>query len=112
MLFRSFPTANLKPLDEKKLIPANGVYLVRCIIKGREAFGLTNIGVRPTFETERFTSIETHVLDWNEDIYNEEMKLSFLLRLREEKKFSSLDALQQAIHDDVQQAREAISHFD
>ena len=107
-----FPTANLKPLDKNKIIPANGVYLVRCSVKGRLAYGVTNIGVRPTFVTDQRTTIETHLLDWNEDIYNEEMKLSFLMRIREEKKFSSLEALQQAIHEDLQQARDAISQFD
>jgi riboflavin kinase/FMN adenylyltransferase len=107
-----FPTANLKPFDDNKIIPSNGVYLVRCVVKGKRSYGVTNIGVRPTFVTDQRTTIETHLLDWSEDIYNEEMKLSFLMRLREEKKFSSLEVLQKAIHEDIQQAREAISQFD
>jgi riboflavin kinase/FMN adenylyltransferase len=97
-----FPTANVKP-DRPLGLPV-GVYACRLAI-GREQYqAVVNVGFRPTFgETE--LAIEAHVLDFSGDIYNERVILTFLLRLREERKFPSVEALRQQIAQDVAAAR-------
>lgn len=101
-----FPTANLFVEDSYKLIPANGVYVVRVMLKQHEGsyFGLLSIGTRPTFnKSER--RVEVHILDFNESIYGETMTIEFLHFIRADKKFSSATALIEAMHADEQQAR-------
>jgi riboflavin kinase/FMN adenylyltransferase len=90
--FLSFPTANMKISNSKKLIPKEGVYTVDCIIKDKNYRGMANIGYKPTFGSNE-KSIEVHIFDFNQDIYNKKIKLSFLKRLRNEKKFSNLQEL-------------------
>lgn len=95
-----FPTANLKLYDPLKLIPGNGVYAVKVALGKRRFKGICNIGVRPTVSNGNYISIETHILDFNEDIYGLDLKLEFAGRLRDEKKFSSLDVLKLQLEKD------------
>ena len=99
-----FPTANLKIEEDYKLIPKNGVYLVQSIISGKEVFGLTNIGTNPTVGGTHKT-IETYFLDYKNDLYDKDIRLNFIRRIREEKTFESKDALKHAIKDDELFAR-------
>jgi riboflavin kinase/FMN adenylyltransferase len=101
-----FPTANLIP-DEARSCPGHGVYA--CIAQGPGVDGLpaaVNIGVRPTFQTGRGELIEAYVLDFDGDLYGEVLKLSFLERLRGERRFDSAGALVEQMHRDVQRTRE------
>lgn len=82
-----YPTANIKPISEKKLIPAEGVYFVSAIINEKSYFGMMNIGIRPTFNTEHKKVIEVHLFDFNKEVYGKEIKILFHNRLRSEKKF-------------------------
>lgn len=97
-----FPTANLEEI--KEVVPANGVYATRAIVGGKEYPGLTNIGANPTFNGKRRT-IETFLLDCSGDLYGEEMRLVFIDRLREERKFDSPASLVQQIRNDIEKAR-------
>ena len=88
-----FPTANLKLYDPLKLIPGNGVYAVDVSLGRRRFKGICNIGVRPTVSNAAHISIETHILDFDEDIYGLDLGLEFAGRIRDEIKFSSLSEL-------------------
>ena len=101
----AFPTANLKIKEDYKLIPKNGVYLVRSVIAKKEVFGLTNIGTNPTFGGIH-KSIETHFLDYKNDLYNKNIRINFIKKIREEKIFDSKEALKIAIKEDEIFARD------
>jgi riboflavin kinase/FMN adenylyltransferase len=98
------PTVNLARYDE--LVPGNGVYITRMSIKGECFDAVTNIGVRPTFGPDSF-AIESHLLNFHpiELLAHSELELSFLKRIRDEKKFESVDALREQISKDVHHAR-------
>ncbi len=93
-----FPTANLK-INSEKIIPKNGVYIVETCINNQIYKGLLNIGTRPTIDGNTQT-IETHLIDFNKDIYDEKITLYIKKRLRDEIKFSSITELQQQIEID------------
>lgn len=118
-----FPTANLPP-DPHKLLPANGVYVVRVTVKdaqdtpddwesdlhnGSSVYnGVANIGVRPTFNgKERL--VEVHLLDVDLDLYDKYLTIDFIARLRSEQRFPGLEALKAQIASDVQQARQILA---
>ena len=88
-----FPTANMQLYEPLKLIPRNGVYFVKVETVGRTLYGMCNIGCRPTVGQGNARTIETHILDFDEDIYGLDLKLTFIARIREERRFESLDAL-------------------
>lgn len=88
-----FPTANLLPSCDDKLVPAEGVYAVYAYINGTRYPAMLNIGHRPTVNNGSDRSIEAHIIDFHEDIYNKQMRIEFITRLRKEKKFDSLDEL-------------------
>ncbi|MCP4681984.1 MAG: bifunctional riboflavin kinase/FAD synthetase, partial [Desulfobacterales bacterium] len=98
-----FPTANLKLVDE--LTPKVGVYAVRALIDDRIYDGLTNIGYNPTFGNHTF-SVETHILDFSDDLLGKTIKVNFLYRLRDEKTFESIEDLAAQIGRDISRARE------
>ncbi len=100
-----YPTINLEP--ENELTPADGVYVTRIYIHsfGRTFDGVTNIGRRPTVYEDYATTIETHILDFSADVYGERVRLFFFDRLREERKFPSVQALNEQIGRDVEAAR-------
>ncbi len=88
-----FPTANVTVLDPGKLIPGQGVYLVGVSRSGSDAFGMMNIGSRPTVTDGSVRTIEVHIFDLTEDIYGEELDLRVLRRLRDEQKFATKEEL-------------------
>ena len=89
-----FPTANIHMKETYKLIPKDGVYVVSCEIDGNNHYGMMNIGVNPTTDTNnQQQKIEVHLFDFNDDIYEKSITVSFLKRIREEQKFESVDAL-------------------
>ncbi len=89
-----FPTANIKPSSEHKLVPSNGVYAVEVKFENKVLKGMLNIGSNPTVnEDPSLRSIEVNILDFNEDLYGRNITVVFRKRLRDEKKFKSLDEL-------------------
>ena len=88
-----FPTANMQLFEPRKMVPADGVYYVAVETLGRRLDGMCNIGVRPTVGAASGRTIETHVFDFDESIYGLDFRVSFLRRIRDERKFSSLDEL-------------------
>ena len=88
-----FPTANIDVDHKEKIIPAHGVYVVMVDVEGRKYSGMMNIGIRPTFHKTEQRVLEIHLLDCNDDLYNKQMTIHFVKRLRAEKKFESVDAL-------------------
>lgn len=101
-----FPTANIAP--KHSIIPADGVYAVRFFVREKFYDGIANVGMRPTFDEKRLT-IEVHILDFDEDIYGEEISLYFLGRIREERKFKSPDDLVRQIASDIRTARKMLA---
>lgn len=99
-----FPTANIDVFDKDKLIPANGVYLTKVYLEDAVKFGIMNIGVRPTFENELGIVLEVHLIDFSKFIYGENLKVEFLLRIRDEKKFESKEDLIYQINEDKNEA--------
>lgn len=95
-----FPTANMQLYEPLKLIPGNGVYFVKVQTLGKDYFGMCNIGCRPTVGAGNARTIETNILDFDEDIYGLDMKISFVSRIREEVKFDSLDDLRVQLEKD------------
>src|SRR5215510_7155867 len=94
-----FPTANM--VTENELIPPHGVYATTMTIDGVVHAGVTNVGIRPTFnETE--PTVETHLLRYSGDLYGRRVRLSFVQRLRDERRFESVDALRAQIEADRQ----------
>jgi riboflavin kinase / FMN adenylyltransferase len=98
-----FPTANLHP--QNRVIPRNGVYVTATLIDGQWRRSVTNIGTRPTFGSDNESSVETFVMNWSGDLYGDVVRVRFLSRLREEKKFSSVDELKSQIERDVSRAQ-------
>jgi riboflavin kinase / FMN adenylyltransferase len=94
-----YPTANLKPNSDHKLIPGQGVYASLVSIKGLIYKGMTNIGYRPTIDAEHLT-IEVNIFDFNQDIYGQVITLSFVERIRNERRFASLGELQLQLAND------------
>jgi riboflavin kinase / FMN adenylyltransferase len=97
-----FPTANLHA--HNRVVPRNGVYVTGTLIDGQWRRSVTNIGVRPTFDAGE-PSIETFVMDWAGDLYGDVVRVRFLRRLRDERKFESLAALKSQIERDVSSAQ-------
>ena len=94
-----FPTANIKVAEDYKLIPKDGVYVVKASIKNYAVLGMMNIGTNPTVKGSQH-SIEVHLFDFDSDIYDETIKIEFLERLRDEHKFESLELLKQQLNKD------------
>lgn len=101
-----FSTANINLQDE--LCPKTGVYAVTVECLGKKYIGVANIGYSPTFEDQVFTA-EVHILDFNENIYGQTIRVNFIQRLRDERKFSDISELSEQIKKDVDQTREILS---
>jgi riboflavin kinase / FMN adenylyltransferase len=97
-----FPTANLHPTN--RVIPRNGVYVTGTLIEGQWRRSVTNVGVRPTFEADTEPSVETFVLNWAGDLYGDVVRVRFLYRLRDERKFAGIAELKSQIEKDVARA--------
>ena len=104
-----FPTANMQLYEPLKQLPADGAYTVLVTVARREYRGVMNIGVRPTVKTSPIRVIETHILDFNEDIYGQPIEVRLVQRIREERRFNSLDELKQQIAKDK---ADSLSYFE
>ncbi len=95
-----YPTANLRLVDERLLVPAFGVYVVEVNVEKEKYLGLASIGVRPTFEDSGIPIVEVWISDFEKDIYGKRIRISFVHRLREELKFNSSDELITQMNED------------
>lgn len=102
-----FPTANIQIEEEYKLIPKNGVYVVKTSIDQKEVFGMMNIGYNPTVNGQKQT-IEVNLFDFDADIYGQKLEISLLQYLREEQKFGSVDLLKEQLNLDKKTALEFV----
>ncbi|MGM9936713.1 MAG: bifunctional riboflavin kinase/FAD synthetase [Candidatus Ornithomonoglobus sp.] len=100
------PTANIS-YKKNTLIPHNGVYAGYTYVKGNKYKSVINVGNNPTFGADKVT-IESHILDFDEDIYNELVRVEFIKRLRGDKKFDSIEALANQIKSDAETARKEL----
>jgi riboflavin kinase/FMN adenylyltransferase len=103
-----FPTANLKP--HNRVIPRFGVYATATLIDGKWRKSITNIGVRPTFEADSEASIESYIFDYDGDLYGDVLRVRFLYRIRDERKFNGIDELKAQIEKDTRRARNYFRH--
>ncbi len=94
------PTVNLIP-PEEKLLPPFGVYMTELLIDGKKYYGVTNVGCKPTIEGNNPVGVETHVLDFKEDVYNQVVTVEFLKKIRPEQKFDSIDKLKEQMQKDI-----------
>lgn len=105
-----FPTANLAFWPEK-LLPANGVYATWAWIGERRLAAVTNLGLRPTFDSPLPSRhLEAHLLDFTGNLYHQTLRLAFVARLRPEQRFANIEALKAQIHNDIRKAREILNH--
>lgn len=102
-----FPTANLHIPETYKLIPKNGVYVVRARIEGEVYFGMMNIGTNPTVGG-KVQTIETHFFNLEKDLYGKKLQIEMLVRIRDEKKFKSINDLKLAMKQDEAFSRQYI----
>ncbi|WGK95402.1 MULTISPECIES: bifunctional riboflavin kinase/FAD synthetase [Flavobacterium] len=106
-----FPTANIELKEAYKLVPKNGVYIVRSDINGAQVFGMMNIGFNPTVEGKTKT-IEVHFFDFNDDIYDSHIKIAILQRIRSEKKFESVALLTKQLEDDQNFSKQYLQNLE
>lgn len=99
-----FPTANLNLLDPDKIVPAHGVYVVKVWVNNTLYKGMMNIGNRPTVAGIKQTR-EVYILDFNQDIYQQKIRVEFLERIRDEQKFDSLEQLTTQLHKDLEKTK-------
>ena len=102
-----YPTANIDLQNQHKIVPKQGVYLIKSKLKDRIVYGMMNIGTKPTFDAT-IPSIEVHFLDWNSDLYGQSVKVELLKWIREERKFKTSKELQIQIQTDEQYCRSSI----
>ena len=106
----NFATANIQVSEMYKLIPKDGVYVVRSSINAKEVFGMMNIGNNPTFEGDT-QSIEVHFFDLDQNLYNMSLKVEILDRLRDECRFDSVDLLKKQLEEDKRNALTCIENY-
>lgn len=106
----NFPTANVDPQETYKLIPKDGVYVVKSVMDGVTVFGMMNIGKNPTFEGEK-QSIEVHFFDLNKDLYDKIIKVEILNYLRDECKFKTVSFLKVQLQNDKMNAVKYIEKY-
>ena len=108
-----FPTINIRP-SEDKLIPKNGVYISVVQIGSNIYRGITNVGIRPTFDDGDSLSVETHIFNFDSNVYGKEVKIVFLKEMRSEIKFDSADDLKKQLVKDKKMGMDFFmnEHFD
>lgn len=104
-----FPTANIVPDNAEKIIPPLGVYAVRVRWNGNIYKGMMNIGKRPTLGDNFKTSMEVNIFNFDQDIYNQEIEVEFIQKIRDEKKFNGLDELIDQLNKDKEVVSEILS---
>ena len=95
-----FPTANIQVSDERKLLPAIGVYAVKVIIEQEIFNGMLNIGIRPTVSNDGQVSCEVYIFDFNRDLYGKTITINFIDRIRGERKFNDIEELRAQLQKD------------
>lgn len=105
-----YPTANIKTTISHKLLPSFGVYVVESILEGQKYYGIANMGLRPTLTNDVKPTLEVHYLDFDGDLYNQEIEVEFIDFLRTEIKFENSSDLTHQIRKDEKQARRLIKH--
>ena len=104
------PTANIE-YSPDKLIPANGIYACRASLNGQKYDAAVNVGFNPTFTPDKKTAnVEAHLLDFKREIYGEDVHLEFVARLRDELRFSSVDALLEQIWKDIKETKRILNN--
>lgn len=106
-----FPTANLKYINGNKVLPKNGVYITIGEVNGKYYSSVSNVGCNPTFESDNKIKVEVHFLNTDVNLYGEFMRLYFLKRIRDEKKFESAESLKKEVSNDIKAAREFFLQF-
>lgn len=101
----NFPTANINVKESYKLLPTQGVYWINAILNGRPLYGMMNIGTRPTVEGKNQT-IEVHFFKFNGSLYDQDITVNILKKIREEQKFDSLESLKAQLDKDKKQCEE------
>lgn len=105
-----FPTANVRLVDSRKLLPRIGVYAIRAeLVDGTRRGGMMNVGYRPTFEMEGDVTVEVHLFDFSGDLYGRPLHVEVLARLRDEQRFEGVDALVAQLHEDRRQANAVLT---
>jgi riboflavin kinase/FMN adenylyltransferase len=99
-----FPTANIA-IGLDHALPAYGIYVTRAYVRETAYEACTSIGVRPTFEGDKKPTVEAFILDFDGDVYGEELRIDLLERLRGEERFESADELVAQMHKDIEQTR-------
>ena len=99
------PTIN-QNITTKKLLLKSGIYGTICDVNGRKFWGVTNVGVRPTVDDSKIRNIETFIIDYNANCYDENVKIEFIFRIRDEIKFDDVDALKSQINRDIETTKE------
>lgn len=99
------PTANLK-IEHEHELPTAGVYIAKVLLESSIYYGITHIGTRPTVDSDRHISVETHILNFNEDLYGREMEIQLFTKLRTPQRFDNLSLLLEQIRKDCILVRE------
>lgn len=107
-----FPTANLDVSGEKKIVPADGVYVVTVTVCNHTLYGIMNIGVRPTLTDGSQRVMEVHIVDFDSDIYDQTLSVTFLKRLRGERKFESVGELVEQLEQDRALSKQLIEQIE
>lgn len=102
-----FPTANIRIDNQWKILPKNGVYAVKVLLNNQQYFGMLNIGNRPSVLDDNFV-IEVHLFDFDAIIYNQKLKIEFIQRIRDERKFSSMKKLKSQLEIDQINCKEIL----
>ncbi|MCX7843559.1 MAG: bifunctional riboflavin kinase/FAD synthetase [Clostridia bacterium] len=105
-----FPTANISP-EGYLILPQNGVYITKTLLNGELYESITNIGYNPTFEEEKRLTVETHIIDFERNIYGEKIEVFFLQKIRDEVKYNSIEELKEQIKRDMKKARDYFSFY-
>ncbi len=95
-----FPTINLS-IPQEKILPPNGVYASKVYIEDKQYYGVTNVGRKPTVGDDNPIGVETYIIDFSDDVYGKNVIVQFVEFIREEKKFSNLEALKNQLKEDV-----------
>lgn len=103
-----YPTANLKPEHENKVVPKDGVYAVKVRVAGVWYGGMMNIGIRPTFD-DKNKALEVHIFDFDQRIYGQTIQVRFIDRIRDVLKFDGVEALKAQLANDKKRALELLS---
>lgn len=104
-----YPTANLLIKDKDKLIPKIGVYFVEVVYHDLTYYGMMNIGTNPTTDNDNLLKLEVNIFNFDKEIYNEELEIRFIERIRNEEKFGSLEELKLKIKSDEEKCKKLIS---